>query len=117
MHLLLANAQWDQIHQKFFFRIYVFYENISKILPNIKSVKIISKNDNVVITEDEVLLMGHNSIQQVRHTLDKPNRHLAEILSGEAEGSVIEQIFEKTEDGTTVKINADFKLKGKLKLI
>jgi carbon monoxide dehydrogenase subunit G len=71
----------------------------------------------VVITEDEVLLMGHNSIQQVKHTLDKPNRHLAEILSGDAEGSTIEQIFEKTEDGTRVKINADFKLKGKLKLI
>ena len=93
------------------------FENISKILPNIKSVKIISKNDNVVITEDEVLLMGHNSIQQVRHTLEKPNRHIAEILSGDAEGSVIEQIFEKTEDGTSVKIYADFKLKGKLKLI
>ena len=61
--------------------------------------------------------MGHNSIQKGRHTLDKPNRHLAEILSDEAEGSVIEQIFEKTEDGTSVKINADFKLKGKLKLI
>lgn len=93
------------------------FENVPKILPNIKSVKILSKDDNVVITEDEVLLMNHNSTQQVKHTLEKPNRHVAEILSGDAEGSVIEQIFEKTEDGTSVKIYADFKLKGKLKLI
>ena len=92
------------------------FENVPKILPNIKSVKILSKDDNVVITEDEVLLMNHNSTQQVKHTLEKPNRHVAEILSGDAEGSVIEQIFEKTEDGTSVKIYADFKLKGTLEI-
>lgn len=93
------------------------FENIPNILANIQSVKIISKDNNVILTEDEVTIMGHQSIQQVKHTLEKPNKHLAEILSGEAEGSVIEQIFEKTDDGTRVTINADFKLKGKLKLI
>lgn len=93
------------------------FENIPNILPNVKSVKIISKDNNIIITEDEVTLMGHLSIQQVKHTIEKPNRHYAEILSGEAEGSIIEQTFEKTNDGTKVIINANFKLKGKLKLI
>jgi hypothetical protein len=93
------------------------FVNIPNVLGNVKSVKIVSNENNIVVTEDEVLLMGNHSIQQVRHTLERPYRHLAEVLSGEAEGSVIEQVFEKTDNGTKVTINADFKLKGKLKLI
>lgn len=93
------------------------FANVPTILPSVKSVKIISKDGNTVVTEDEVLLMNHQTTQKVRHTLERPKKHIAEILSGDAEGSVIEQIFEKTDDGTKVTINADFKLKGKLKLI
>ena len=102
--------------EKLFDRITDF-SNISNILPNVKSVKIISNQNGIIVTEDEVSIMGNYSIQQVKHTLEKPHRHLAEILSGEAKGSFIEQRFEKTDDGTKVTINADFKLKGKLKLI
>ena len=99
------------------FEISTDFENYPKILPNFKTVKILSKDNNVVITEDEISIMNHFSIQKAKHTLEKPHKHTVEILSGEAQGSNIEQIFEETQNGTKVIIKADFKLKGKLKLI
>lgn len=99
------------------FQISTDFENLPNVLPSFKSVKIILKEGNTIITEDEVILMDHLIKQRVKHILTEPVKHTAEILSGEAEGSFIEESFEETINGTQVTINADFKLKGKLKLI
>ena len=99
------------------FKVSTDFENLPSVLQNFKSVKILSRENNTIVTEDEVILMNHFCKQKVKHTLFFPEKHTAEIISGEAEGSFIEEVFEETPNGTRVIINADFKLKGKLKLI
>jgi len=99
------------------FRATTEFENYPKFIPKYKSVEIISKEGNTITTEDEIIIKGKSTKQKVKHTLYEPQKHLIEILSGNAKGSMIEEIFEETSSGTMVTINADYKLQGVLKLV
>ena len=111
-HTVEVFVPWDKL-----FKASTDFENYPKFLPRYQSAKIISQEGNTITTEDEILIKGKNTKQKVKHTLYEPNKHLIEILSGDAEGSMIEEIFEETSDGTKVTINADYKLKGVYKLV
>ncbi len=99
------------------FRASTEFENYPKLIPKYKSVEIISKEGNTITTEDEIIIKGKPTKQKVKHTLYEPHKHLIEILSGNAQGSLIEEIFDETSTGTIVTINADYKLQGVLKLV
>jgi len=99
------------------FRASTEFENYPKLIPKYKSVEIISKEGNTITTEDEIIIKGKSTKQKVKHTLYEPHKHLIEILSGNAQGSLIEEIFDETSTGTIVTINADYKLKGIFKLV
>jgi len=102
---------------KVFFTITDF-ENLPSKLPQIfKSIKIISRKDNSIITEEFVRMAGRDITQKVKHVLQPTDKHEVLILEGDAKGSYIVETYEKTSEGTKIIVEGDFKLAGKLNLL
>ena len=102
---------------KVFFTITDF-ENLPSKLPQIfKSIKIISRKDNSVITEEFVRMAGRDITQKVKHVLQPTDKHEVFILEGDAKGSHIVETYEETSEGTKIIVEGDFTLAGKLNLL
>jgi len=102
---------------KVFFTITDF-ENLPSKLPQIfKSIKIISRKDNSVITEEFVRMAGRDITQKVKHVLHPTDKHEVFILEGDAKGSHIVETYEETSEGTKIIVEGDFTLAGKLNLL
>ena len=102
---------------KVFFTITDF-ENLPSKLPQIfKSIKIISRKDNSIITEEFVRMAGRDITQKVKHVLQPTDKHEVFILKGDAKGSHIVETYEETSEGTKIIVEGDFTLAGKLNLL
>ena len=97
------------------------YENLPKYLPDqLKSVKIIEKNETVTKTEETVVfrtLIKKVIVQQALHKKISDNKLNTEIISGPAKGTVIYIIFETNNSGSKVIIETDLKLILKAKIL
>jgi len=97
------------------------YDQLSKYLPNqLKSIKIIEKNDHDTITEEELVfssIIKNKIIQQTRHSKVSNNKLKSEIISGPANGSVVIVNFSKIDEGTQVFVTIDLKLSLKAKFL
>ena len=78
------------------------------------SVRIINHTENIVFAEEEVEHFWITSKFLVKHTFFPYNRHVIEIMDGDAEGSKIDITFEKIESGTRLKSKIDMEFKGLL---
>jgi len=102
---------------KVFFTITDF-ENLPSKLPQIfKSIKIISRKDNSIVTEELVRMAGRDITQKVKHVLQSTNKHEVFILEGDAKGSHIVETYEETSEGTKIIVEGDFTLAGKLNFL
>jgi len=102
---------------KVFFTITDF-ENLPSKLPQIfKSIKIISRKDNSIVTEELVRMAGRDITQKVKHALYPTDKHEVFILEGDAKGSHIVETYEETSEGTKIIVEGDFTLAGKLNLL
>ncbi len=97
------------------------YEGLSRYLPDqLKSIKIVEKNNDETITEEELVfssIIKNKIIQQTKHSKLSKNQLKSEIISGPATGSVILVTFSKLNEGTTVSITANLKLSLKAKFL
>jgi len=97
------------------------YENLSKYLPDqLKSVKIIEKNETETKTEETVVfstLIKKEIIQQALHRKISDNKLNTEIISGPAKGTMIYITFETNNSGSKVIIEIDLKLALKAKIL
>ena len=94
------------------------FENLPSKLPQIfKSVKVISQEDNSIITEEFVKMAGKDIQQKVKHLIQPTEKHEVFILEGDAKDSHIIESYEETNKGTKIIVEGDFKLAGKLKLL
>ena len=97
------------------------YENLPKYLPDqLKSVKIIEKNETETITEETIIfstLLKKKIIQQASHIKDNSNQLTTEIISGPAKGTKIITMFEKNDSGSKVFFQLDLKLNLKAKIL
>jgi ribosome-associated toxin RatA of RatAB toxin-antitoxin module len=97
------------------------YENLPKYLPDqLKSVKIIEKNETETITEETIVfstLLKKKIIQQTSHMKDNSNQLTTEIISGPAKGTIIITMFEKNDSGSKVFFQLDLKLNLKAKIL
>ena len=94
------------------------FENLPIKLPHIfKSVKIISRKGNSIITEEVVKMAGREIVQKVKHVIKPTEKHEVFILEGDAKGSHIVEIYEETSEGTKIIVEGDFKLAGKLNIL
>jgi ribosome-associated toxin RatA of RatAB toxin-antitoxin module len=96
------------------------YEKFPTYLPDqLKSVKIIEKNDNQIITEETLFfatVLKQQIIQQSIHRKVQPNVLETEIVSGPAKGTIAKIIFEKMDSGTKVTIEVNLKVSLKYKI-
>ena len=96
------------------------YEKLVEYLPDqIKSVKIIERNNDEIITEETLTFTSFikaEITQQARHKKIKPNELLTEIISGPFIGSNLMAKFDKTDNGTKVTIDVNLKIPMRYKL-
>jgi len=94
------------------------FENLPTILPQIfKSVKIISREGNSLVTNEFVKMAGREITQKVKHVIQPTVKHEVFILEGDAKGSHIVESYEETSEGTKIIIEGDFRLAGNLNLL
>lgn len=97
------------------------FENLPKYLPDqLQNVKIIEKNNDFTITEEEIVfssVIKNKIVQQTRHLQTTKNSIKSEIISGPAKNSVILIMFSDSQNGTTVDVNVELKLSLKARFL
>ena len=97
------------------------FEYYKKFFPSqIKDIKILDRQNNVIITQENILftsLLKSSFVQKSRHKLVSDKELLTEIIEGPAKGSVINVKCIENDQGSEVKFDADLKLSLKAKFL
>ena len=97
------------------------FENLPKYLPDqLQNVKIVEKNNDFTITEEEIVfssIIKNKIVQQTRHLQISQNSINSEIISGPAKGSQITIKFSENQNETKVDVNVELKLSLKAKFL
>ena len=97
------------------------FENYQKFFPNqIKSVKILDRQDNETTTEETIIfstLIKSAFVQKSHHKLISDKELFTEIIDGPAKGSMIKIICTKNDKGSQIKFDVDLKLSLKAKFL
>ena len=100
------------------FKLVTDFENLPKNFPQFfKSIKVISREGNIVTTEDDAMMAGREVHQTTKHALTPSEIDDVHLLSGDAKDSHIVTTYSTIPEGTKVVVEGDFKLAGKLKLV
>jgi len=93
------------------------YENYQKILPQyFPSVRIRSIRENISVVEEHMNLGGQELIIMVKHVTKEPVLHEIFVIGGDVKGSYIKEQFLEISEKTKIIVDADIKLKGKMKI-
>ena len=97
------------------------FEYYQKFFPRqLKEIKIIDRQNNVIITQESIIftsLLKSSFVQKSRHKLVSDKELLTEIIEGPAKGSVINVKCVENDQGSEVKFDADLKLSLKAKFL
>ena len=98
------------------------YERYTTYLPDqLRSIKIIEKNDNVVITEESILFSNYIKKpfqQRTKHVMKNSDMHQSTLISGPAEGSIVNISLKNIDsDSTQVYVKIELKLSWKAKFL
>ena len=97
------------------------FEHYKNFFPSqLKEVKILEKQNNVITTEETVAftsLLKSSFVQKSRHKLISDKELLTEIIDGPAKGSVINVKCIESDQGSEVTFDADLKLSLKAKFL
>ena len=103
----------SQIERKIIFETMANPENFPKILSNnVLSVKIINQTGNEIIAEEEISEAGISTKILVKHVIIPYEKHIIEILEGDAQGTTITISFESENSTTIIKSKIKMKVKG-----
>jgi len=90
-------------------------QNYPTILPeNVLSIKIINQTSNTIFAEEEFVEKGIKVKLLVKHTIQPYESHMIEVLSGDAQNSIITQKFESFDSKTKITTEIELHLKGVL---
>ena len=97
------------------------FENYQKFFPHqIKSVKILDRQNNETITEETIIfstLIKSAFVQKSHHKLISDKELFTEIIAGPAKGSVIKIICTKNDHESQIDFDVDLKLSLKAKFL
>ena len=109
----LENSKIIPIPLEKFFDIMIDVENYPQIIPSyVVDVKIVEKNPNYLIAEETFHFNGIYSTLLVKHTFFPYEKHVIEVLDGDAKDTVVIQIFSKNGNKTIIGNEIDLKLHG-----
>ena len=93
------------------------YENYQALLPDhFPSVRILSTRNDVTVVEQHMMLGEKELVMMTKHVICEPALHEIFVIGGDAKGTHILERFEEVPAGTKLHVEADFKLKGILKI-
>ena len=103
-----------EVPQQKIFQVVADIKNYPKILPdNVISIRIINQTNNVLLAEEEVIELGIRTKLLVKHTFVPYEKHVIEIMEGDAKGTKIIQTFENVSaTSTKLTSNIDLRLGG-----
>ena len=88
-------------------------KNYPIVLPkNVLSVKILETTNNSIIAIEELNEKFIKTKLTVKHSFIPMEKHVIEILDGDAKGTIITQYFKQTPTGYQSQTNVEFNLKG-----
>ena len=97
------------------------FENYQKFFPHqIKSVKILDRQNNETITEETIIfstLIKSAFVQKSHHKLISDKELHTKIIEGPAKGSVIKIICMKNDQGSQITFDVDLKLSLRAKFL
>ena len=97
------------------------FVNYQKFFPHqIKSIKILDRQNNETITEETIIfstLIKSAFVQKSHHKLISDKELFTEIIEGPAKGSVIKVLCIKSDQGSQIKFDVDLKLSFKAKFL
>jgi len=97
------------------------FVNYQKFFPHqIKSIKILDRQNNETITEETIIfstLIKSAFVQKSHHKLISDKELFTEIIEGPAKGSVIKIMCTKNDQGSQIKFDVDLKLSLKAKFL
>ena len=97
------------------------FEYYQKFFPRqLKEIKIIDRQNNVIITQESITftsLLKSSFVQKSLHKLTSDKELLTEIIEGPAKGSILNVKCIKNDQGSEVKFDADLKLSLKAKFL
>jgi len=110
----LTISKTADVDRKKLFDVMTDVENYPKVLPrNIISIKIIEKSDSQIIAEEEMIESGIRTKLLIKHEIYPYEKHIIEVLDGDAKGTIIIQSFSGDEK-TTIDTEIKLKLHGLL---
>jgi ribosome-associated toxin RatA of RatAB toxin-antitoxin module len=86
------------------------YPNI--LSKNISNIHILNQTDNEIIAEEEFKELGIKTKLIVKHTLTPYDKHVMEVIDGDAKGTIITQLFNDFESGTELTTQVHLNLIG-----
>lgn len=99
------------------FDIVANYENFENLLPKyFPSIRVRSVRDNVAVVEEHLRLGNRELVMTTKHITKYPESHEVFVLGGDAKGSHISEIYEKTDQGTNLVVTANIHLDGMMKI-
>ena len=97
------------------------FESYQKFFPHqIKSIKILDRQDNEITTEETIIfstLIKSAFTQKSHHKLMSDEELFTEIIEGPAKGSMIKIVCTKDDQGSQIKFDVDLKLSLKAKFL
>ena len=97
------------------------FECYQKFFPHqIKSIKILDRQNNEITTEETIIfstLIKSAFVQKSHHKLVSDKELFTEITEGPAKGSIIKIICTKNDQGSQIKFDVDLKLSLKAKFL
>ena len=93
-------------------------ENFPSLMPKyFKSVIITKSIGSELFVDEKIHFLGSFLNVEIKHLIVHPRIHEVHILSGLMKGSSFVELYDETDDGTTVTINVLIKLNGVSKLL
>lgn len=93
------------------------YSNYQKILPKyFPSIRVISSRNDVSVVEEHMVLGDKELVMMTKHVSNNQDQHDIFVIGGDAKGTHIVEYFKPEKNGTKLTVEADFKLKGTMKI-
>ena len=93
------------------------YNNYERLLPqHFPSVRVRSVRRDVSVVEEHMNLGGSELVIMAKHVTIRPVMHKVFVIGGDVKGSYIIQQFVEISEGTRIIVNADLRLKGRMRL-
>ena len=101
------------VDKKELFNVMADVEKYPVILPkNYLFVRIINQTGNIIFAEEEIVEKGIKVKLIVKHTIYPYEKHILEVVSGDAESTVITETFEETNRSTKLSTDMEMHLRG-----